>query len=173
MNAAMLKAVDQLPSHKFLPLVYQLASRLSDIPLTPKVSFQAVLFRLVLRMTNDHPHFTLYQLLALASGDRTKAKLKNRDAFQWDPLKKTAALHVLSSIHPRHKSLLAQVQQMADMCIRLAELDTHKEVHGAYRQEVAEGQNGRMEEWRNGRMSEITCRKCTMAEMHNGKNGEW
>lgn len=72
-NKAMLDTVQGVPSWKFLPLLYQIASRMGlpesgaedevaggGVPDAP--TFQSVLMVLVLKMANEHPHHTLPQV---------------------------------------------------------------------------------------------------------------
>lgn len=80
-NRAMLEAAEGVPSWKFLPLLYQIASRMG-LPesaavgagawdgegpqewegTVEKPSFQGVLIALVLKMAEDHPYHTLPQV---------------------------------------------------------------------------------------------------------------
>lgn len=55
-------AVRETPSHKFLPLVYQIASRMSSSQTEEKSAFQTVLQDLVLKLTSEHPYHSLYQV---------------------------------------------------------------------------------------------------------------
>ncbi len=68
-----LNLLDKVPSHKFLPLVYQIASRLDLIdPDThaPDRQFRIKIRDLLLRLVREHPYHTLNQLFALANGDQ-------------------------------------------------------------------------------------------------------
>jgi len=60
------------PSHKYVLLAHQAASRLSASPTAPgaESGFQDALRRLLVRLATDHPHHTLWQLLALQAGGR-------------------------------------------------------------------------------------------------------
>ncbi|KAJ2388439.1 hypothetical protein GGI05_003789, partial [Coemansia sp. RSA 2603] len=59
--------VENVPSHKFLPLVHQLCARLS----TEDDPFHQTITRLVLRMTVDYPYHTMYSLFALRNANCT------------------------------------------------------------------------------------------------------
>ncbi|KAJ1725490.1 hypothetical protein LPJ53_000305 [Coemansia erecta] len=59
--------VENVPSHKFLPLVHQLCARLS----TDDDPFHQTITRLVLRMTVDYPYHTMYSLFALRNANCT------------------------------------------------------------------------------------------------------
>ena len=65
----MVKNIEEIPSFRFVPLTYQIFSRL-DRPISG-VDFQNVLRRLVERMCNDHPYHCLPQLFALCNGNET------------------------------------------------------------------------------------------------------
>jgi ataxia telangiectasia mutated family protein len=56
-----------LPSHKFLPLIYQITSRMSATP--TQSGFQDVLCAIIERVATSHPHHVLYQLFALKNGE--------------------------------------------------------------------------------------------------------
>ena len=57
----------EVPSHKFVPLTYQLASRISAVP--DDAGFQQVLQGMMLILARHHPHHTLTHLLALKHGN--------------------------------------------------------------------------------------------------------
>jgi hypothetical protein len=86
-NALVGAALREVPSHKFLPLVYQVASRLSAARAGPLVEsgFQANLAALLVRLGREHPHHSLYQVFSLKNGNR------GRDGRVADP-QATAAL---------------------------------------------------------------------------------
>ncbi|KAJ7559328.1 hypothetical protein O6H91_04G079500 [Diphasiastrum complanatum] len=127
-NASMLETVKVVQAFKFLPLMYQIASRLS----TPKDiqvhnSFQSAVTFLVKKMAIEHPYHTLYQLLALAKGDRVKDKQRSKSVFIVDLEKKAAAENLLNELLAYHPDVIQQMKQMIEMYIRLAELETKKE----------------------------------------------
>lgn len=55
-------ATREVPSHKFLPLVYQIASRMSKSQTEEPSVFQTVLIDLVLKLASEHPYHSLYQV---------------------------------------------------------------------------------------------------------------
>lgn len=62
------EVIDMVPSYKFVPLSYQIISRISSS--TDTGTFQTALRKLVMKMSEQHPHHTLIQLIALKnSGD--------------------------------------------------------------------------------------------------------
>jgi len=58
----------RVPSHKMLPLAWQLVARLQQDD-EASLGFQPVLKTLVTRMTREHPYHSLYQLMALCAAD--------------------------------------------------------------------------------------------------------
>ncbi len=61
------EGVTGLQSRKFLPLMYQLAARMSTRSADP---FQQILQSIILRSTLDHPHHSLYVILALSNASK-------------------------------------------------------------------------------------------------------
>ncbi|CAK9137605.1 unnamed protein product [Ilex paraguariensis] len=125
---AMLSTIKEVQSCKFIPLVYQIASRLSS----PKDgqgphNFQFALVSLVKKMAIDHPYHTIFQLLALANGDRIKDKQRSRNSFVVDMDKKIAAENLLKELSSYHGAVIGQMKQMVEIYIKLAELETRKE----------------------------------------------
>ncbi|XP_010663180.1 serine/threonine-protein kinase ATM isoform X4 [Vitis vinifera] len=124
----MLSTVQEVQSYKFIPLVYQIASRMgsSKDGLGPH-SFQFALVSLVKKMSIDHPYHTIFQLLALANGDRIKDKQRSRNSFVVDMDKKLAAENLLKELSSCHGSIIQQMKQMVEIYIKLAELETKRE----------------------------------------------
>ncbi|XP_020523147.1 serine/threonine-protein kinase ATM isoform X2 [Amborella trichopoda] len=123
----MLKAVNEIQSYKFIPLVYQIASRMgSSKDSQESMSFQFALISLVKKIAKEHPYHTMFQLLALANGDRVKDKLRSRNSFVVDLDKKNAAENLLKELSSCHGALILQMRQMVEIYIKLAELETDK-----------------------------------------------
>ncbi|KAG9138050.1 hypothetical protein Leryth_001298 [Lithospermum erythrorhizon] len=124
----MLSATEEVPSYKFIPLVYQIASRLSGPRNAHEPrSFQFALVSLVKKMSIDHPYHTIFQLLALANGDRIKDKQRSKNSFVVDLDKKVAAENLLKELLQYHEAVIRQMRQMVELYIKLAELETKKE----------------------------------------------
>lgn len=124
----MLKAVKEIQSYKFVPLVYQIASRLGNLKDSQSPhNFQYALVSLVKKMAIDHPYHTIFQLLALANGDRVKDKQRSRNSFVVDMDKKLAAENLLNELSSYHGAILKQMKQMVEIYIKLAELETKRE----------------------------------------------
>ncbi|XP_075505012.1 serine/threonine-protein kinase ATM isoform X5 [Primulina tabacum] len=125
---SMLSTIKQVQSYKFIPLVYQIASRMggNKDSLAPK-NFQFALVSLVKKMALDHPYHTIFQLLALANGDRIKDKQRSRNSFVVDVDKKVAAEDLLRELSAYHGAVISQMKQMVEIYIKLAELETKSE----------------------------------------------
>lgn len=65
-NSNYTSTAPQVPSYKFIPLTYQISSRVGSAD-DPR--FRACVHRLILRLCLEHPHHSLLQLLALANGE--------------------------------------------------------------------------------------------------------
>uniref|UniRef100_A0A0A0LS27 Serine/threonine-protein kinase ATM n=2 Tax=Cucumis sativus TaxID=3659 RepID=A0A0A0LS27_CUCSA len=124
----MLSTIAEVQSYKFIPLVYQIASRMGCAKdgQGPN-NFQVALVSLVKKMAIDHPYHTIFQLLALANGDRVKDKQRSRNSFIVDMDKKFAAEYLLEELSSNHGALIRQVKQMVEIYIKLAELETRRE----------------------------------------------
>lgn len=90
-------------------------------------NFQFALASLVKKMAIDHPYHTIFQLLALANGDRIKDKQRSRNSFVVDMDKITAAKRILEELVSYHGPIIRQMKQMVEIYIKLAELETKKE----------------------------------------------
>ncbi|KAI3512910.1 hypothetical protein L1887_20232 [Cichorium endivia] len=124
----MLSTIKEVQSCKFIPLVYQIASRLgSSKDSQGPNTFQFALVSLLKKMAIDHPYHTIFQLLALANGDRVKDKQRSRSSFVVDMDKKYAAETLLKELSSHHGAVIRQMKQMVEIYIRLAELETKRE----------------------------------------------
>lgn len=126
---AMLETVKKVQSYKFVPLVYQIASRMgtSKDQTSGSHGFQYALSALVEKMAIEHPYHTLYQVFALANGDRVKENQRGKVSFVVDMDKKHSAEQLLKKLTAHHKDLLLQMKRMVEIYIKLAELETKKE----------------------------------------------
>ncbi|XP_022135092.1 serine/threonine-protein kinase ATM isoform X3 [Momordica charantia] len=124
----MRSTIVEVQSYKFIPLVYQIASRMGCSKDGQGTNnFQLALVSLVKKMAIDHPYHTILQLLALANGDRVKDKQRSRNSFIVDMDKKLAAEYLLKELLSYHGALIRQVKQMVEIYIKLAELETRRE----------------------------------------------
>lgn len=125
---SMLDTIKKVQSYKFIPLVYQIASRIGSSKDGQGLhSFQFALVSLVKKMAIDHPYHTIFQLLALENGDRIKDKQRHRNSFVVDIDKKHAAQNLLNELSSYHGAIIRQMKQMVEIYIKLAELETKRE----------------------------------------------
>ncbi|PRQ24322.1 putative non-specific serine/threonine protein kinase [Rosa chinensis] len=125
---SMLTTITEVQSYKFIPLVYQIASRMGSLKDSQgSHNFQFALVSLVKKMAIDHPYHTIFQLLALANGDRIKDKQRSKNSFVVDMDKKLAAENLLRELTSYHGSIINQMKQMVEIYIKLAELETKRE----------------------------------------------
>ncbi|KAK7317181.1 hypothetical protein RJT34_01188 [Clitoria ternatea] len=125
---SMLSTIDEVQSFKFIPLVYQIASRMgSSKDSQGHLNFQFALVSLVKKMAIDHPYHTIHQLLGLANGDRIKDKQRSRSSFVVDMDKKLAAENLLNELSSYHGAIIQQMKQMVEIYIKLAEMETKRE----------------------------------------------
>ncbi|CAN0220698.1 unnamed protein product [Lampetra fluviatilis] len=68
-NDVMRTGVTDIPPHKFLPLIYQLAARMGT-KMAGGEAFHSILQKLILRVTLTHPHHALLVVLALANAGK-------------------------------------------------------------------------------------------------------
>ncbi|XP_044477149.1 serine/threonine-protein kinase ATM isoform X3 [Mangifera indica] len=125
---SMLQTINEVQSYKFIPLVYQIASRMGSSKDGPgPQNFQFALVSLVKKMSIDHPYHTIFQILALANGDRIKDKQRSRNSFVVDMDKKLAAENLLEELSSYHGPIIRQMKTMVEIYIKLAELETRRE----------------------------------------------
>lgn len=125
---SMLTTITEVQSYKFIPLVYQIASRMGSLKDSQgSHTFQFALVSLVKKMAIDHPYHTIFQLLALANGDRIKDKQRSKNSFVVDMDKKLAAENLLQELTTYHGAIIHQMRQMVEIYIKLAELETKRE----------------------------------------------
>ncbi|OWM90493.1 hypothetical protein CDL15_Pgr014796 [Punica granatum] len=115
-------------SYKFVPLAYQIASRMGGSKEGHrKNNFQFALVSLLKKMSIDHPYHSIFQLLALANGDRIKDKQRSKSSFIVDMDKKLAAENLLKELYSYHGDIISQMKQMVEVYIKLAELEIRRE----------------------------------------------
>lgn len=78
-SAQLVASLARIPSSKFLPLIYQIASRLGGAHSQPV--FQNALNKVLLIAASDHPHHILYHLFALANGNCIPNDQRGKSGF--------------------------------------------------------------------------------------------
>ena len=120
-----------IPSYRFVPLTYQLFSRI-DIMQDEKVNeFQNVLRGIVLKICTEHPYHGIVQLVALANGKRIGGGVDGRHADTYlenvGGSKVDAATSILDDLRKRKSYIPALVESyttLSDAFIELAMLST-------------------------------------------------
>lgn len=106
-----------LPSHKFLPLIYQITSRISAN--SSKSGFQAGLCAIIERVATKHPHHVLYQLFALKNGEVEQQK-GSKKQFVVEEDKVRAAKAILARIQRGvHAKLIAELATLISAYVDL------------------------------------------------------
>jgi serine-protein kinase ATM len=114
-NGIMLELIQRVPSYKFLPLTYQIMSRVGS----GTVSFRSALGALIVKMCTEHPYHSLMQLFAMAnsskksissdtsagsSGSARQSKQQRQSVSQSTPTEKALAAQELISHMKLHVS---------------------------------------------------------------------
>ncbi|CAI5740555.1 unnamed protein product [Peronospora destructor] len=123
------EVIEVVPSFNFVPLSYQIISRISSS--TENTStFQTALRKLVIKLSLEHPHHTLIQLVALKnSGDvEGKGALQFR-ANVGDLKAEGAKVYLAELMKTELREMLESLDSMANAYVQLALFDT-SEYHG-------------------------------------------
>ncbi|KAI8470131.1 MAG: kinase-like domain-containing protein [Monoraphidium minutum] len=134
-NRAVKAVVEGVPSAKFVPLVYQIASRMSaraasGLQGDSQKAFQHVLCRALERMALDHPYHALFSLIALRNGNlgRNGQPVPSgavtgalaRQEFDLDKVQAASALLARLARDPRRGELQRQMEAMVTCFVELA-----------------------------------------------------
>ncbi|XP_059563971.1 serine-protein kinase ATM isoform X4 [Myotis daubentonii] len=125
----------KIPSYKFLPLMYQLAARMGT-KMTGGLGFHEILNNLISRISMDHPHHTLFIILALANANKDESLTKSeaarrsritknapKQSSQLDEDRTEAATKIISAIRSRRPQMVRNVETLCDAYIILANFD--------------------------------------------------
>ena len=77
------EALPGIASHRFIPLLYQLAARM-EVPKAGVKDSPSALYALMLRCTSDHPHHALPIILALTNAKQDEKELGSKAATTTD-----------------------------------------------------------------------------------------
>ncbi|KAJ8400321.1 hypothetical protein AAFF_G00397040 [Aldrovandia affinis] len=132
-NAVMKRGVKNIPSYKFLPLMYQLAARMgAKLPggASENVGFHDVLNDLICRASLDHPHHTLFIILALVNANEDESlgrgRLSKNVPRQPSPLDKersAVALKIINVIRKQKGPMVRGLEALCNAYITLANMD--------------------------------------------------
>ncbi|XP_071591031.1 serine-protein kinase ATM-like isoform X2 [Heliangelus exortis] len=134
-NKMMKQNAEKIPSYKFLPLMYQLAARMGT-KMMGGLGFHEVLNNLMSRISLDHPHHTLFIILALANANkdelltkpdatRRNKLIKNapKEISQLDVDRMEAASNIINIVRKRRARMVKDIEALCDAYIALANVD--------------------------------------------------
>ncbi|NXP37747.1 ATM kinase, partial [Leiothrix lutea] len=135
-NEMMKENAQKIPSYKFLPLMYQLAARMGT-KMMGGLGFHEILNNLMSRISLDHPHHTLFIILALANANkdelltkpdatRRNKLIKNapKEISQLDVDRMEAAGTIMNIVRKRRARMVRDIESLCDAYITLANLDS-------------------------------------------------
>ncbi|KAL1781773.1 serine-protein kinase ATM [Sigmodon hispidus] len=125
----------KISSYKFLPLMYQLAARMGT-KMMGGLGFHEVLNNLISRISMDHPHHTLFIILALANANKDEllskpeaarrsriTKNAPKESSQLDEDRTEAATKIIHTIRSQRCKMVKDMEALCDAYIILANLD--------------------------------------------------
>jgi hypothetical protein len=120
-----------IPSYRFVPLTYQLFSRIESMHDEELNDFQNILRDIVLKICTEHPYHGIVQLVALANGKRIGGGVDGRNADTYlenvGGSKVDAATSIIDDLRKREGYIPALVESyttLSDAFIQLAMLCT-------------------------------------------------
>ncbi|CAG6005665.1 unnamed protein product [Menidia menidia] len=134
-NDMMKARVKQIPSYKFLPLMYQLAARMGTKMATgvsEDTGFHDVLIDLIFRASLEHPHHTLFIIFALWNANkdenfhRTRQSRSPRQPSPFDLERSNVALNIISAIRKKRGGMIRGIERLCDAYITLAYMDASR-----------------------------------------------
>ncbi|XP_030248293.1 serine-protein kinase ATM isoform X3 [Sparus aurata] len=135
-NDMMKKGVKKIPSHKFLPLMYQLAARMGTkmaTGISEDTGFHDVLNDLICRASLEHPHHTLFIIFALVNANKdenfSKSRLSKSARQQPSPLdleRSDVAKKIINSIKKKRAEMIRGIERLCDAYITLAYMDASR-----------------------------------------------
>ncbi|XP_011366455.1 serine-protein kinase ATM isoform X2 [Pteropus vampyrus] len=134
-NGMMKRDATKIPSYKFLPLMYQLAARMGT-KMMGGLGFHEILNNLISKISTDHPHHTLFIILALANANKDEfltipeaarrsrlTKNAPKQNSQLDEDRIEAANKIIRTIRSRRPQMVRSIEALCDAYIMLANLD--------------------------------------------------
>ncbi|KAL4065878.1 hypothetical protein V8B97DRAFT_1932474 [Scleroderma yunnanense] len=134
-------AVDRIPSRKFVFLSHQLSARISRSALGELSSSQQILQQLVLRMCQEHPFHSLYQVYCIrpeGSSHPIRRSSSRLEVPSSQVDRANAASTIFSQLldDPRHAAKVKAIEQVCDVSLQWAKYPvkdnrTIKKIQGA------------------------------------------
>ncbi|XP_028274525.1 serine-protein kinase ATM isoform X2 [Parambassis ranga] len=132
-NDLMKRGVKQIPSYKFLPLMYQLAARMGTkmaTGITEDTGFHDVLNDLICRASLEHPHHTLFIIFALVNANKDESFCRNRLAPRqqspFDLERADVAQKIIRAARKKRGDMIRGIERLCDAYITLAYMDASK-----------------------------------------------
>ncbi|XP_051534451.1 serine-protein kinase ATM isoform X2 [Myxocyprinus asiaticus] len=136
-NDLMRSGVKKIPSYKFLPLMYQLAARMgtkvSSSITSQDTGFHHVLYELICQSSLDHPHHTLFIILALVNGNKdesfSRRRLSKGSARQPSPLdleRAEVARKIVDVVCKKRGKMIQGIEMLCNAYITLAYMDASR-----------------------------------------------
>lgn len=131
-NAAIDDVIDAVPSYKFVPLSYQIMSRIGSSSSSTghrsaRHGFQQVLRKLVLKLCLQHPHHALVQLLALKNNGDVEGKGAAEFRANVGDAKSDVAKSFMDELRAsEQRALLESLDILSTAYIQLALFDTRE-----------------------------------------------
>ncbi|XP_077063729.1 serine-protein kinase ATM [Siphateles boraxobius] len=136
-NDMMKSAVKKIPSYKFLPLMYQLAARMgtkvSSAMTSQDVGFHHVLNELICQSSTDHPHHTLFIILALVNANKddsfSRSRTSKSSARQPSPLdleRAEVARKIIDVVRKKRPKMVKDIEALCNAYITLAYMDASR-----------------------------------------------
>ncbi|KAM4589980.1 serine-protein kinase ATM [Fundulus diaphanus] len=135
-NDMMKSGVKQIPSYKFLPLMYQLAARMGTkmaAGASEDTGFHDVLNDLICKASLDHPHHTLFIIFALVNANKDESFCKTRPSkstprqpSQFDLERSDVARKIIGVIRKKRGGLIRGIERLCDAYITLAYMDASR-----------------------------------------------
>ncbi|XP_074663108.1 serine-protein kinase ATM-like [Tubulanus polymorphus] len=121
-TTAMKTAADTIQSHKFLPLMYQLAARMSQ----NMDDCQTILQKIIKQTAISHPHHTLYVIIALAHAKKDAEFLKESAPSEKEDRVLAAQKMVTELRQSRCAHILSDIEKLCLAYIELANINVKK-----------------------------------------------
>uniref|UniRef100_A0A8C7HIJ7 non-specific serine/threonine protein kinase n=1 Tax=Oncorhynchus kisutch TaxID=8019 RepID=A0A8C7HIJ7_ONCKI len=128
--------VNRIPSYKFLPLMYQLAARMGtkmSATVAEDVGFYGVLNELICLSCLEHPHHTLFIILALVNANKDESfsrsrlsKSTPRHSSQLDLERSEVAQGIMKKIRKKRAQMIRGIEVLCDAYITLAYMDASR-----------------------------------------------
>uniref|UniRef100_A0A4W5QBQ1 non-specific serine/threonine protein kinase n=1 Tax=Hucho hucho TaxID=62062 RepID=A0A4W5QBQ1_9TELE len=135
-NDMMRGGVNRIPSYKFLPLMYQLAARMGtkmSATVAEDVGFHGVLDELICLSCLEHPHHTLFIILALVNANKDESfsrsrlsKSTPRHSSQLDLERSEVAQRIMNKIRKKRAQMIRGIEVLCDAYITLAYMDASR-----------------------------------------------